>query len=424
MGAPGVTAFGRSDVGRIRTGNEDAFLVAGTVFAVADGMGGHRAGEVASAAALEPLTLLDGQHFEDAGAALAALTAAAAAANAEVSRRSLDDPELEGMGTTLTALLIDNGAAHLVHVGDSRAYLSRGGALAQLTDDHTLVQALIDQGRLTPAEAGKHPHRSVITRAIGVAADVEVDARSITLEPDDTLLLCSDGLTGMITDERIAELLATHAPADAIDALIAAANEAGGADNVTVLIVRYAPERARGAVPTHATEVIVPLAGPRTILIRTDGGPDERGDWATRYSDLGSPAKTPSRAASTARPGSRTRLLGNRFDRLFARVVVAVLSVAIAGGALALGAQLILDRAYLVGVSDDEIVIYRGFDVQFGTVDLRRVHERPGLTLGEVPPYLHQVYLDGRPAADLGDARRIVAGIPRVRADSAGSAAP
>jgi hypothetical protein len=103
---------------------------------------------------------------------------------------------------------------------------------------------------------------------------------------------------------------------------------------------------------------------------------------------------------------------------------VAVLAVAISGGALALGAQLILNRAYLVGVSDDEIVIYRGFDVQFGAIDLRRVHERPGLTLGEIPPYLHQGYLDGRPAADLGDARRIVAGIPRVTADSTGSSAP
>ena len=426
MSTPGVTAFGRSDVGRVRTGNEDSFLIADTVFAVADGMGGHRAGEVASAAALEPLTLLDGQRFENSASALTALTTAAVSANAEISRRSHDDPELEGMGTTLTALLIDGDAAHLVHVGDSRAYLSRDGALVQLTDDHTLVQALIDQGRLTPAQAGTHPHRSVITRAIGVASDVEVDAQSFALVPGDTMLLCSDGLTGMIADERIIELLKTHSPADAVDALIAAANEAGGADNVTVLIVRYAPEHARSAAPTQAPEITSPPAGPRTILIRTDGAPEERGDWATRYSDLGSrsPAKASPLATSALRPGSRSPLLGNRFDRFFARVVVAVLVVAISGGALALGAQLILNRAYLVGVSDDEIVIYRGFDVQFGAIDLRRVHERPGLTLGEIPPYLHQGYLDGRPAADLGDARRIVAGIPRVTADSTGSSAP
>jgi len=434
MSAPEVTAFGRSDVGRVRTGNEDSLLIAGTVFAVADGMGGHRAGEVASAAALEPLALLDGRRFDDAASAIAALTAAAVAANTEVSRRSHDDPELEGMGTTLTALLLDGGTAHLVHVGDSRAYLSREGSLAQLTDDHTLVQALIDQGRLTPAQAGTHPHRSVITRAIGVATDVEVDAKSFALLPGDTLLLCSDGLTGMVDDETIAELLATHGPSDAVDALIAAANEAGGTDNVTVLLVQYQPEKAPSAAAGQDTEVMAAVAGPRTILIRTDDLSETRVDWATRYSDLGTrspargqsrvPARTSSAVASPLRAGSRPRLLGNRFDRFFARAVVAVLAVAISAGAVMLGAQLILDRAYLVGVADEEIVIYRGFDVQFGPVDLRRVHERPGLPLDEVPPYLHQLYLDGRPAADLGDARRIVAGIPRVPADRTGSATP
>jgi len=436
MRAPEVTAFGRSDVGRVRTGNEDALLIAGSVFAVADGMGGHRAGEVASAAALEPLALLDGQRFDGATAAIAALTAAAVTANAEVSRRAHSDPELEGMGTTLTALLIDGAAAHLVHVGDSRAYLAREGVLAQLTDDHTLVQALIDQGRLTPAQAGTHPHRSVITRAIGVATDVEVDAKSFALVPGDTLLLCSDGLTGMVTDERIAELLTTLPTADAVDALIAAANEAGGTDNVTVLLVRYAHdhalEHAHGTAPAPAAEAPAPFAGPRTIQIRTDGAP-ERSDWVRGYSDLGSlapmapsraSAGATTRAASLLRTESRRRLPGNRFDRLFARVVVATVAVVVFFGAFALGAQLILDRAYLVGVSDDEIVIFRGFDVQLGAVDLRRVHERPGLRLDEVPPYLHQIYVDGRPAADLGDARRIVAGIPRAPVDSTGSSTP
>jgi serine/threonine protein phosphatase PrpC len=178
----------------VRSGNEDALLLGRTLFAVADGMGGHRGGEVASAAALRPLEVLDGQHFSDGAAALSALSGAVAAANSEVSRRSQSEPDLEGMGTTLTALLIDGTDAHLVHVGDSRCYLLREGALVQLTDDHTLVQALIDQGRITRDEASEHPHRSVITRAIGVGPDIEVDGRSIVLAPDDVLLLYAGNL--------------------------------------------------------------------------------------------------------------------------------------------------------------------------------------------------------------------------------------
>jgi serine/threonine protein phosphatase PrpC len=430
--APKVTAFGRSDVGRVRVGNEDALLITGNVFAVADGMGGHRAGEVASAAALEPLALLAGRTFPDGTAAIEALTAAAVAANAAVARRSNEDPDLEGMGTTLTALLLEGTTAHLVHVGDSRAYLLRDGVLVQLTDDHTLVQALIDQGRITREQAGTHPHRSVITRAIGVANEVEIDARSLPLQPDDVLLLCSDGLTGVVEDERITDLLTDGSLEATVDALIGAANEAGGPDNVTVLLVRVDGESS-GAAPAAEDDTAtgVPLNGTRTIRIRTDDAPDGTADWAARYSALGSqgtPGPSFRRGTRPSSPGAnggggsesaRPRLLGNRFDRLVARVVVAVVALAVTGGVLGLGARLILDRAYLVGVHADEIVIYRGFDVQFGPIDLRRVHERPGLLLDEIPIYLHQVYLDGRPAADLGDARRIVAGIPRTTTTTA-----
>jgi serine/threonine protein phosphatase PrpC len=412
---PKVTAHGRSDVGRVRSGNEDALLIGATVFAVADGMGGHRGGEVASAAALEPLRALDGRRFTDHDAALATLTDAVVRANAEVSRRSHDEPGLEGMGTTLTAVLVDDREALLVHVGDSRAYLARGERFVQLTDDHTLVQALLDQGRITHDQVATHPHRSVITRAVGVASDIEVDALRLTLRDGDRLVLCSDGLTGVVDDATIARAVREERPEVAVDTLVAAANEAGGPDNITVVIVAV-----EGGSDPDAT-----VALPRIVRIRTDEVAGESHDWASRYSDLGGGralAALPMRGARSGPDGggrrrgpgraSRERLLGGTFDRVALRVVIGVVVTAVLVAGLALGGRLIIDRAYLVGVEGEEIVIYRGFDVQFGPVDLKRVHERPGVLLDQVPPALRPVYEAGRPAADLGDARRIVRNIP------------
>ena len=407
MGLPQVTARGRSDVGRVRSGNEDALLIGTTVFAVADGMGGHRGGEVASAAALGPLSALDGRRFDSADAALAALTDAVVTANADVSRRSQAEPGLEGMGTTLTAVLVDGRDAHLVHVGDSRAYLARGGRLVQLTDDHTLVQALLDQGRITRDQVATHPHRSVITRAVGVASQVEVDAFSLTLRDGDRIVLCSDGLSGVVDDAAIARTVLEQPPALAVDALIAAANAAGGPDNITALIV------AVDGAPGGGDDPDATVAMPRVVRIRTDEVAGETGDWAARYSDLGSGRPAGTRRSEPSR-SSRERLLGGTFDRIALRLVVAVVATVLIVTGLVLGARVIVDRAYLVGVAGDEIVIYRGFDVQVGPVDLKRIHERPGVLLAQVPPALRPVYEAGRPAADLGDARRIVRSIPLI----------
>jgi len=403
---PKVTAHGRSDVGRVRAGNEDAILVGSNLFAVADGMGGHRGGEVASAAALEPLRALDGRSFASPEAAMDALTEAVVTANATVARRSQVEPDLAGMGTTLTAVLVDGRDAHLVHVGDSRAYLARGDRFVQLTDDHTLVQALIDQGRITRDQVATHPHRSVITRAVGVAADVEVDGLHLTLRDGDRIILCSDGLSGVVDDETIARTLHAHGPEETPERLIEIANAAGGPDNITVLVIAV----DGGHDPDATTKL------PRTIRIRTDEPAPERGDWAARYSDLGdrsiSPGARPAPPSSS--PPARPRLLGGTFDRVALKLIVAAITVALLVSGVVLGARLIIDRAYLVGVAEAEIVIYRGFDVQFGPVDLLRVHERTGVALDQVQPALRPVYEAGRPAADLGDARRIVRNIPLV----------
>ena len=225
-------------VGRVRDGNEDAVYptedestVGPVIVAVADGMGGHAAGEVASAAAISAA----------AGAEEGSAVARVEAANAAVLAAAAEDPARTGMGTTLTlAIFWPDGRLEMGHVGDSRAYLLRNERLTQLTIDHTFVRELIAQGRLAPEDAATHPRRHMLTRTIGMP-DVRVDSLDIHLQPGDRVLLCSDGLTGMVTDSRVARILTkTAAPTGAVWSLVEAANAAGGLDNTTVAVVDVA----------------------------------------------------------------------------------------------------------------------------------------------------------------------------------------
>jgi PPM family protein phosphatase len=224
-----------TDTGRQRRANEDSLLARSPLFVVADGMGGAQAGEVASRIAVESF-----QHgLENAIDAEASLATHAHAANARIHELSQANAEHAGMGTTLTAVYVGAEEVSIAHVGDSRAYCLRDGELLRLTDDHSLVDELIRQGRLTPEEAVEHPQRSVITRALGPEATVEIDTRSYRARDRDVYLLCSDGLTTMVPDALLAELLLAHPRLrDAGEALIAAANEAGGRDNITVVLLR------------------------------------------------------------------------------------------------------------------------------------------------------------------------------------------
>ena len=239
-----LSSFAGTDVGLARSGNEDSHLRGRTVFAVADGLGGHQGGEVASAMAVEPLAALDGRAFADADEAAEALTAAIRAANQAILQRGRSDPELWGMGTTVTAAAVAHDRVlQLAHVGDSRAYLLRKGApLRQLTTDHTVVAEAVERGLLTRQQAAIHPQRGVVTRAVGLDPDVLVDLpEPLELEPGDQVLLCSDGLTEVVDDDQIAAVLADQADGDdACATLIAAANRAGGPDNVTVVLLRVA----------------------------------------------------------------------------------------------------------------------------------------------------------------------------------------
>ncbi len=226
---------GRTDTGRRRMRNEDAFICEPPLFAVADGMGGARAGEIAAGLAAASL--------EEAGEEMRGATGMAELieeANRRIWERSLTDPKTAGMGTTVTAALVDaaGGTVAIGHVGDSRAYLLRGDAIEQLTTDHSLVAELVESGILTPEEAERHPQRSAITRALGTEPTVDVDAFTVEAAPGDLFLLCSDGLSTMVAEDDVVTAIemAERDPARAAEALVAAANARGGEDNVTAVL--------------------------------------------------------------------------------------------------------------------------------------------------------------------------------------------
>jgi len=272
-----------TDTGRQRLRNEDAFVCEPPLFAVADGMGGARAGEVAARLAATAL--------EEAGRSVEDVAGLISEANRRIWERSLADPQTAGMGTTVTAALVEGarGTVTIGHVGDSRAYLLRGGTLEQLTSDHSLVAELVQGGVLTPEEAERHPQRSAITRALGTEPTVEVDVFRIDAAPGDLFLLCSDGLSSMVDDLKVASVIedAELDPARAAEALVAAANASGGQDNITVVLF----EIAEGDPAEHTPEVTLAptpvdaLGGPATSP--PDGAAPDTGDVSTHGAGKG-----------------------------------------------------------------------------------------------------------------------------------------
>jgi protein phosphatase len=273
-----IGAYARaSDTGRKRRHNEDSYVVAPPLFAVADGMGGAQAGEVASklaAAALEDTDPATSSGPEK-------VTQLIQEANRRVYERASADPSTSGMGTTMTVALVEGGEVTIGHVGDSRAYLIRGHQLEQLTEDHSLVNELLKSGKLSRAEADTHPQRSVITRAVGTDPDVDVDAFVVGAEVGDVFLLCSDGLTDMIGDDEILEIAEKfHDDLDRVTkSLVAAANRGGGEDNITVVAFAIAAadedDTMRMRMPAEPDEdtlegVPVPQPAVDTMVIPAD----------------------------------------------------------------------------------------------------------------------------------------------------------
>lgn len=254
----GSVPFGsRTDVGNVREQNEDSLIVAPPLFVVADGMGGHAAGEVASEIAIRTIAECAPDQMD-----VEALGHAVETANREIINAALSGQGREGMGTTCTAAMLEGNALAIAQVGDSRAYLLHNGKLAQLTRDHSLMADMIEAGQITPEEARYHPNRSVITRALGSDVDMEADLYEITVEEGDRLLLCSDGLTSMVQDNQIEHTMNRIAdPQECASALVEEALAAGGLDNVTVIVADCegtAPARHRkGAMKTKITVAAV-----------------------------------------------------------------------------------------------------------------------------------------------------------------------
>lgn len=248
MRAPNASVAGLSDIGMCRQTNQDQFLVDSTlgIYAVADGMGGHAAGEVASDLAINALAEsirtsdIDSGTWTSADAA-EKLRIALNEGNRKICESMLSRAEWRGMGTTVVALLTVDNKAVIGHVGDSRAYLLRDGDLRQLTSDHSWVNEQVKLGLLTHDEAQRHPMRNIVTRALGNQPEVEVDVMEETLRPGDTFALCSDGLNGMLSDQEIAETLKAHGstPQAACRELVDRANANGGEDNVTVIVMHH-----------------------------------------------------------------------------------------------------------------------------------------------------------------------------------------
>ena len=248
-----------SDTGRVRHHNEDRSLATPGLLAVADGMGGAKAGEVAAQVAVNAVSALtDGAGAEEVRSALER-------ANAAIRRMAREDPDKSGMGTTMTAAMLRDGHLDVVHVGDSRAYLWRGSTLTQVTEDHSVVAELVRRGSITAEEAEIHPHRNVITRALGAEAQVTADLMTADLQDGDVVLVCSDGLSSYVPEAAIAEVLASSETlAEAARGLVARANDAGGMDNVTVALGRVGV----GVLGPSGDTVEAPVVDPG------DPGPD------------------------------------------------------------------------------------------------------------------------------------------------------
>jgi protein phosphatase len=355
-----------TDPGRVRKANEDGVLAAPGVFAVADGMGGHAAGEVASAVALETVQArLDPQV-----ATMASVTDVVRAANEAVHRRSLEDPATRGMGTTLTLMAPASGPDGdrlvLANVGDSRAYLLADGELRQLTRDHSYVEEMLAAGQITAEEARRHPHRHVVTRVLGVEPSVAVDTWLLTPERGDRYLLCSDGLINEVADDEIARLIVgAPDPQAAAEALVAAANANGGRDNISVVVIEVVDATGPSATARRDDRDLT-AGDPAPAMPGTQVGGWLSDDQARQFGeDGGTPGAatatahatettTTAPSADTAAAALRKRRFVTARTIIFTTLVLAVFVVAFVITA-AVGRS-----GYFVGYEGDTVAVFQG----------------------------------------------------------------
>jgi serine/threonine protein phosphatase PrpC len=373
----------RTDTGRQRSANEDSLFLRVPVFVVADGMGGAQAGEVASKLAAESF-----DRELPAAAPERVLTETIEAANRRIHERARTDPELTGMGTTTTAVIVDLESEEVAigHVGDSRAYRLRGGKFERLTRDHSLVEEMRRKGQLTEAQAEDHPQRSIITRALGPEPEVKVDVQTVPAQPGDVFLICSDGLTTMLDDDHIARLLSRASSTDsAVRALVDEANRAGGRDNITVIAFRLDDAAAPAREPEGAT-----LIGPSA---------EEAGLTATEVRRRAAAEAAEKRRQELAAKPKRRRL------KTAAKVLAALVVVA----AIAFGAWYCNRQVWFLGTdSAGRVALYRGlpYELPLGVKLYDQRYSIPVQT-ESLPPKRHDA-VTGHDIRSRGDAVSLI----------------
>ena len=395
----------RSHAGLLRAMNEDSVYAGPRLLAVADGMGGHAAGEVASAVAIASLAPLD----EDAPGAdlLAALRAGAESANGHLRDMVAADGELRGMGTTLVALLFSGGRVGLLHVGDSRCYLLRDGELSQITHDHTLVQTLVDAGRISEEEASNHPQRSVITRVLDGRDDVELDLSVREARVGDRYLVCSDGLTGPVGSlDTLREALGISDPQASVDQLVQLALRGGGPDNVTVIVADVVDEDVPRADPVVAGAAAeAPQEAPPGIA----DSPASRARVAEGR-DTAPPVRERSVDAPRRRRGRRN-----------AWISLGVLLLLFVGA----GAGYAYVRTqYFVGLDGADVAVFRGVQGSVAGIALHSVELRSTVSADELSDLDRAKVRNGIPATDARDARAIVDRLATAAACSSAAPSP
>jgi PPM family protein phosphatase len=384
----------RSDRGLIRGNNQDSVYAGPRLLAVADGMGGHAAGDVASKVVIAAL-----EHLDDdtpSGDMLQSLRQAVFEGSEHLREVIRESPQLEGMGTTLTAILFAGGRLALCHVGDSRAYLVRDGVLSQITHDDTFVQTLIDDGRITPEEANTHPQRSLLLRALN-GQEVEPDLSMREARDGDRYLLCSDGLSGVVSEETLAEALKDPDPESTADRLIELALRSGGPDNVTVIVADVVEDAGgRGRLDPVVDGAAGDNVGQRQVDSRSAAG-------RAALADPVAAAPPPPTPPTGGGPSARRRPL-----RLLL-VAVATILVLVAA---AVGTYIWALGHWFVGVDasgdTEQVAVFRGLNVSLVGFDLFELDEDTGLALADLTPAARSRVRDGIAATSAADADRIL----------------
>ncbi len=387
----------RSDRGLIRGNNQDSVYAGPRLLAVADGMGGHAAGDVASKVVIAAL-----QHLDDdtpSGDMLQALRQGVFDGSEHLREVIRDSPQLEGMGTTLTAILFAGGRLALCHVGDSRAYLLRDGEFTQITHDDTFVQTLIDDGRITAEEANSHPQRSLLLRALN-GQEVEPDLSMREARTGDRYLLCSDGLSGVVSEETLADAMTDPDPQTTADRLIELALRSGGPDNITVIVADVVDDDGSGVL----MEPVVDGAAGDYIGQRQVDGTSAAGRAA--LADPTPPPSPPPAPPSGGGPSARRRPL-----RLL--LGAGILLVVLVAGAI--GTYVWALQHWFVGVDEqqgtEQVAVFRGLDVSLLGLDLYRVDQDAELPVTDLTPAARNRVQGGITADDAADADRIVAAL-------------